>query len=444
MMISRFVAVASTALIVTLAGCSGAYQNSIQGSYNTAYKRGGEAKSAGDYKLAAKEYAFAARSGHPKALLAYGGLFEKGYGVDRDPVRAAELFEEAHDKQSGVDAKAALELGKLLLKGGDGPSGTLDKDEERARTLLQKAFDGGEARAAYSLGKIYEGGLGVDPDPARAISYYEQAPDDDSNSSRKLAALRIDAGASKDDVTEVTERTINRLEERAQGGYDRAWYDLADIFAKGKIVDADLTRAVGYLERLPADTDAAMTKRVDKLYKRIDDLKKQRQRDRLAADAGSPEAQTELARLFLEPGTADTNGVVGRYYALRAIGQNSTDAMYYLGKALVHGDVLDPEPLAGETLLRRASEDGHAEATLALGRFILAGDLRSRRPDEGRELLEQAAAEGSADAMRELGFAYHLGLGLPQDPGLALEWLKRAADAGDGDAIEFLDERQEA
>jgi TPR repeat protein len=45
----------------------------------------------------------------------------------------------------------------------------------RAREWFTKAADAGQAGAYYSLGLIYENGLGVRADPARATDYYRRA-----------------------------------------------------------------------------------------------------------------------------------------------------------------------------------------------------------------------------------------------------------------------------
>lgn len=442
MMKPRLAAVAIAALLAGLTACSGSYQNSIQGSYGSSYSRGTEALRAKDYERAADQYAFAAGSGHPKALIAYGRLFARGTGVEQDPARAAALFEEAYGKTSSSRSRAALELGLVLLEGGEGPSGTLAKDEARAEDLLIEALEAGETRAAGRLGRIYDRGLGVEPDPAQAIAYYRRAAPNDVSSARRLAALLAESGASENDVARIAERVIAQLETRAQGGDQKAWAQLADIFSKDRIVDPDPARAIGYLQNLPNDNDPAMNLRLARLYEQAGDRQERKKHLRLAADAGDAKAQTALARLFLKPGTADTNGAVGRYYAERAIGQNSTSAMVYLGVALMRGDVLDKEPLLGETLLRRASQNGHVGATAALGRAILSGDIRGRSPEEGKELLEAAASEGSSSAMNALAFGYQRGRGLPQNEALSLYWMEKAANSGNERARKFLSERQ--
>ena len=210
-------AVAFAAALMGLTACSGSYRNQIQGSYGTYYTKGNDALRAKDYELAADHYAFAAKSGHPRALISYGRLFARGNGVDQDPARAVALLSEAHGKTSPFKAKAAYELGQLYLKGGDGPSGEVAKDEVQARKLFLEALKGGEARAASNLGKIYERGLGVDPDPEEAIGYYRQASANDANSQRRLATLLAKTGGPADEIASSAERAIEALEGPRRG-----------------------------------------------------------------------------------------------------------------------------------------------------------------------------------------------------------------------------------
>ncbi|MEM9627713.1 MAG: tetratricopeptide repeat protein [Pseudomonadota bacterium] len=437
-------AIAAAAMLLGLTACSGSYKSQIQGSYGTYFKKGSAALRAKDFDSAADHYAFAARSGHPRALIAYGRLFAKGDGVEQDPSRAAALFQEAYQKTSPMKAKAALELGQLYMKGGDGPSGEVEKDLSLARTFLSEALDGGEARAASSLGRIYDRGLGVDADPVAAIGFYRQASARDVNAARRLATLLTKTGGAEEEIAATAGRAVSALEARGEAGDGNAWMQLADIFARGQIVEVDRVRAVNYLERLPEDNDPKMNLRLAGLYGKIGDQAERKRRLRLAADAGETRAQTALAKLFLTPNTADTNGAVGRFYAERAIGNDSKSAMVHLGLALVRGDVLAREPKVGETLLRRAEKGGHLGAKVALGTSILSGDLPGREWDEGRELLEEAAKKGSPDAMSALGFGYHLGRGLPADKTLGLTWLRKAADAGQRDAKAFLSRLERA
>jgi hypothetical protein len=432
------------ASLLGLSACAGSYSNQLAGSYGSSFTRGTDALRAKDFEAAAEQYGFAAASGHPKALIAYGRLFARGQGVEQDPARAAALFEEAYGKSSSFKGKAAYELALVLLEGGDGPSGKLAADEPRAITLLAAALEDGESGAASRLARIYHQGQGVEPDPKRAIGYYRQVADGDAYAARNLALLLAETGAAEAEVARAAELAVSQFEARAKAGEDGSWMQLAEIFSKDEIVDADPERVRGYLQNVSTVDDVEMQMTLARIYARIGERQEEQRLLRLAADAGDVRAQTQLAKLYLQPRSADTNGAVGRYYAERAIGQGSTAAMVYLGAAMLRGDVVERAPLLAETLLRRASDKGHLGATTALGAAILAGEIPNRTAAEGQAILEQAAAKGSASAMSALGFAYLDGQGLARNESSAVEWLNRAAEAGDERAKAFLDERDGA
>jgi TPR repeat protein len=53
----------------------------------------------------------------------------------------------------------------------------LPKDQEMAFQLVKEAADRGLARAQYTLGYFYEGGIGVEVDVEKAFSFYGLAAD---------------------------------------------------------------------------------------------------------------------------------------------------------------------------------------------------------------------------------------------------------------------------
>lgn len=429
-------------MLLVLSACSvGTYGNRIQGSYNGAFQRGVDAARDRDYEQAFEHYAFAAKSGHPKALISYGQAFASGRGVERDPVRASEILEDAHSKSSSFRSKAAYALGRLLLVGGEGPSGALEADPPKARALLEEALDGGYQRAAVSLGKIYDRGTGVDEDPAKAIRYYELVADTDLTAARRLPYLLAETGASEERIEQATENAVAQLTRRAEDGNSKAWVQLADLYMNEDVMEPDPEQAIALLKNLPEEDEPAVLTRLAAIYGEIGDTDQERATLRRAADIGDVKAQTILAKLYLKAGTEDSNGPVGRFYAEKAIAQGSHDAMVYLGLALLSGRVLEQDPVIGETLLRRASDAGSNRGNVALGLSVLNGQIAPRSPDEAQQLLTEGAERGSSAAMAALGFAYQTGDGLPENQALALDWLQRAADAGHRKAQEFLAEQ---
>ncbi len=430
----------SASLLLSLSACSaGHYSNSIPGSYGTSFKEGAAASKVGDYEDAVDHYAFAARSGHPRALVAFADMLVAGRGGEADPARGEALLEEAYGKSSNVRGKAALSLGSLLIEGGDGPSGTVQVDQERGLALLTEALDQGEIRAAAKLGKIYDEGLGVSQDTARAMGYYEQAAAVDVTSARRLATLLAEAGAPDAEVMAATEQAVVLLENRANRGNERAWIQLADIYLRNQIAKPDYEKAEAYLAKLDDKESTDVLIRLAKIHNERGEVAEELEVLRKAADLSDVKAQTRLAQIYLKAGTEETNGDLGRYYAERAIANGSESAMVYLGMALIRGGIVERDLDIGETLLRRASDAEHATGMMVLGATLLRAQLLERYPGEGQTLLEAAAEKGSSGAMSTLGFAYQSGKGLPKDDEAAILWIKRAAEAGNARAQRYLE-----
>lgn len=431
--------VLSAMLGLSVAACSGGhYDDAIPGSYGTSLKSGFAALEAKDYETAEADLAFAAGSGHPRALIAYGDLFANGRAVPFDPVRAKALYDEAYGKNSSQKPKAAWSLGRLLLEGGEGPSGKLQADPQTARKLLTQALENGEIRAASTLGEIYADGIGVDANVNAAIDYYQQGAEGDRWAAKELAVLLVETGSPEGG--EAAQNAIAQFESRAAGGDEKAWLQLADFYTRDEIIEPDLDQALRYLQNVPATGDPEVLVRLAKIYDKRGDAAQSKTLYQQAADIGDAQAQAKLAELMLKGGTDNTNGPLGRRYAEMAIAQGNEVALSHLGNALIKGDVLKPDPQLGERLLRQGSEAGHAGSMAALGGWLLRDQIAPRFPDEGKQVLEIAAEKGSRGAMSTLGFAYHKGQGLPKDDRAAVQWLQKAADAGHTDAKKLLTE----
>ena len=347
----------------------------------------------------------------------------------------------AYGKSSNHKGRAAASLGKLLLEGGEGPSGKLASNPKQGRLLLLDALERGETRAASTLGEVYAEGIGVEVNKNAAIDYYEQAADSDRWAAMELATLLVESNSPESGA--AVENALAQFESRAQAGDEKSWLHLADFYTRGEIVEPDHERALRYLQNVPATGNPDVLVRLAKIYDKRGDAAQSKVLYQQAADIGDAGAQAKLAELMLKGGTNNTNGPLGQRYAELAIAQGDQKAMSSLGNALIKGDVLKPDPRRGESLLRQGAETGHAGSMAALGTWLLRNEITPRFPGEGKQLLETAAASGSRGAMSTLGFAYHKGQGLPKDPRAAVQWLQRAADAGHKDAQKLLTELQQ-
>ena len=101
----------------------------------------------------------------------------------------------------------------------------------------------------------------------------------------------------------------------------------------------------------------------------------------------------------------------------------------YLGRALLHGNVLPADLGRAETLLQEAAAAGNSAAQSDLGSAYLSGSPLPRDAEAGLRWLEAAIDQGNRLAMHELGYAYWKGDGVPQDRAKAEELLGRAASS---------------
>lgn len=98
------------------------------------------------------------------------------------------------------DVSAVTDLGLTLLEGIQGRDGRsiIRRQSRAAIALLLKAADGGNVRAASTLGYAYDVGLGAKHDVKEAVRWYRRAiRRGDSVSATNLATLYRDAGNSR-------------------------------------------------------------------------------------------------------------------------------------------------------------------------------------------------------------------------------------------------------
>jgi TPR repeat protein len=146
----------------------------------------------------------ASTTGYAPAKKNLGLLYELGRGVDRDLYEAARLYGEAaqhgHEEAQGRLAHVAFRIGLELERGLPGPtpaappgSGAVKAappDYAPAAHWYQRAADAGSADAQFSMGCLYERGLGVPKDLVRAYAAYLVAERDGRDEIREAATVR--------------------------------------------------------------------------------------------------------------------------------------------------------------------------------------------------------------------------------------------------------------
>ena len=141
------------------------------------YLHGYSLEQQGFYVSAAQNYAkaLAFNAENPATLAALGHLYARGLGVPRDRVRASELLRSA---AALGHAPGMTNLGALLLAGLSS-SATPEQDLQEARSWLTSAAampaQASDGKAQLFLAQSYRRPYAKNPEPQRALEYYQQA-----------------------------------------------------------------------------------------------------------------------------------------------------------------------------------------------------------------------------------------------------------------------------
>ena len=322
---------------------------------------------------------------------------------NRDYPRALALFTSAWNKV-GYD-EAALMLARLHLYG----LGT-KKDGARAAAWLEqldaRPFDPAarlrfdpqhpdamtpRVEAAFMLTRMFDRGLDVARDPARARRWYGKAAGYGFVPALDILGERALAG--RDEARDPV-RGLAQLQEAADAGYAPAQYHLGRAFYTGDGVPRDLARAGAYFlaaaragvpaamfaaghmidagEGVPADPARAIV-----YYKG-------------AALRGDRDAQFALGTYFYDGDVVGRNAALARQWFGAAARQGQPDAMFNLGVMAAHGEGGAKDPALAYAMFELAAHSGQAGAAAALRSLepTLTPDERAR----ARAVLQPQAA----------------------------------------------------
>ncbi len=329
------------------------------------------------------------------AAVNLGSSYSDGQGVPRDLARGMELFEEA---RRGGDTKAAFSLGVLYEQQGD---------LRKARDLYEEARRGGYAKASYNLGLLYH----QQGDLRKARDLYEEARR--GGLAEAACALGV-LYRRQGDLRKAREL----FEEARRGGFAEAACALGVLYQR----QGDLRKATELFEEARRGGVAKAALNLGVLYEQQGDLRKAREFWEEARRGGDAEAASALGALDQQQG--DLRKARDLYEEGRRGGD--AKAAFVLG-------FLDQEQgdlRKARDLYEEARRGGVAQAALNLGvLYRRQGDLR-----KARELFEEARRGGVAKAAGALGALYQQ----QGDLRKARELWEEARRGGDAEAADAL------
>jgi hypothetical protein len=269
---------------------------------------------------------------------------------------------------------------------------------------MQRAAQHGYIEAQNTYGFFLQHGIGTEPDPARALPWYEAA------ANRGHAHAQVNLGWLYEHGQGVERSSEAALE----------WYRKA---AAQGVAEAELN--AGHLLEVSAPPDDAAAAAA---YAR-------------AARQGLALGYDRLARLIEANRASSTEygSALGNY--LSAAQAGIADAQQAVARLELAAGGADNAREAAQWL-ERAAKQNHvgARAMLADARiqYRIAGELTSKPPAgeaEALPWLQRAAGQGLRDAQLRLGIAFEEGRGTARDAAAAATWYAKAGDAGDPEAL---------
>lgn len=320
--------------------------------------------------------------------------------------KALEYLDRAIDNGS---AKAYLEKAILILEGE-----VLEKDQQLAITLLEKAVDLGSVQALFQFGfayhntqiyaedafqkalhyfelaaelghldaleysaRYYSQGVGVEIDLQKSIAYYQQAIDiHDSNFSKvELATLYFENQGNEQEINMALELLFNAIDKE----YWYAAYRLGTLYESDLLAEPDMEKAFEFYQLAASYDISAAVYQVARFNRyglagQSDEVLALSQFHH-ALELGLVDANVDIA-LAYEEGTCGVEQDFEKAleYMLQGANAGIAYAQYKVGYYYLYGsDTLQADVELGKYWLEQAVEQASALAMLTLGDFYLYG-----------------------------------------------------------------------
>ena len=282
-------------------------------------------------------------------------------------------------------------FGEYLL-----PGRSVIQDQALALAWLKKAAAQGSDGAENTLGRLYSGEEGVQPDLAVSADWFRKAGEHGGGYSRyRLGRMYENGlGVPQDDIQAYK------------------WYVLA-------------TRTPGY-PIFHAIIDAAVARETQRLTPhQLDEAK-------ALVEAWNPLPRTPAQQITDADQAQDPQVALRILQPMAAGGQPM--AQYMLGLMYEHGKGVTLDYGAAADWYLKAALQGHAGAEIQLALLYRNGQGLAKDDATAAGWLHKAADQNVAAAESMLGQLYLDGDGVAQDKINAVTWLRKGANAGDAAA----------
>ncbi|HAU0671671.1 enhanced entry protein EnhC [Legionella pneumophila serogroup 1] len=335
--------------------------------------------------------------------------------------------------------------------------------QEQAFKVAEEQAETGNENAALLLGMLYDRGIGITADPAKAMYWYQQAGQNPV--SQFILGTYITEGKG---VAQDKEKGLDLLKQSADSQFSYADFNLAvlkqqsgedflpNLIESYKLGNshAGIVLADYYLSQSSVPEQMNQAKEI---YQGL-------------ADKGDQYAQLKLAYM-LQKGLGAAPDLAGaQHWYTASAEQGNPEAQYLLGQFYQLGETGEPDYNLAKHWYQKAAkhlskadvalgfiyetvDDNYAQALKAYENAAAKGDMLGAynlalmyeygkgvpvNYSKALSLFKEASEKGAPEAMSQLAGMYFYGLGQPRNEQQALVWYKKAASLGNGNALYAL------
>lgn len=319
-----------------------------------------KALQAGDHKTAVTHLQPLVDKKDTRALTAYAGLLEKGFGVDKDPEKAIAMYQAAADQNH---AGAQLRLGMIFLNGEFGQT----KDQKKAAAMLEKAAAGKLNMAQYEYGRLLLSDDLGKADLKKGFGYIRDAAR--NNFPPAMTAL-VSLYMNGQGVKQDQKKALFWLEKAADAKIPLAALQWGQSLEKGEGAKKNLAKAAGYY--------------------------------RHAANAGLLGGAYKLGRLYLRGDGIVQDPIAGIAWLELAAEQNFVPAMLELGQIYIQGDLVKKDYQKAANWYEKGAEQGDPRAVYNHALMLERGLAAEKNIVGATEWFKLSADLGNIQAQQRL------------------------------------------
>ena len=354
-------------------------------------------------------------------------------------------FEHFSEYAKMGNATAQLHLGYMYEEGLG-----VSQDNAKAVEWYRKAAEQGHATAQCNLGIMYENGRGVSQDNAKAVEWYRKSAEQGNAFAQcKLGYMYGQGrGISQDYV-----KAVEWYRKSAEQGDADAQCNLGYMYENGRGISQDNAKAVEWYRKSAEQEYAYAQYNLGIMYENgrgvSQDYAKAVEWYRKSAEQGDADAQCNLGYMYINGlGVSEDYAKAAEWYR-KSAEQGNAVAQYNLGIMYENGRGVSQDYAKAVEWYRKSAEQENVDAQYNLGKmyeygrgvsqdYAKAEELYRKSAEQGNaravEWYRKSAEQGNATAQYYLGYMYENGRGVSQDNAKAMEWFRKSAEQGNTDA----------